>query len=176
MVKIMEPANNICLIYPYTPAMINHVEKWLSKKASEGLRLEEVHGWKFTFRKCKPYITRYFSYSGFGTSMGISSEYLQSKHRYALRRSSLNKSSFEIYEVDINRIDTDYGYSVLLRNKYYLRHYLGLLVFALVCTAIAIWLTLINRILAYILICECILLAYSLFSVVVLTRAIRGSK
>ena len=166
----MSHSNVIRIIHPYVPALINFVERWLSQKASNGWRLEAIHGWKFVFRKCTPYTTRFFSYSSFGTSKGISYDYFRSKKRYSCSKSSINKSTSIIYEVDVRKIDNDFYGFVFLRNKYYLNHYLGLLLFAIVYTVISIGLMFISSTLAIFLVIGFILLVYSLFSVFILAR------
>ena len=168
----MSHSNVIRIIHPYVPALINFVERWLSQKASNGWRLEAIHGWRFVFRKCTPYTTRFFSYSSFGTSMGISYDYLRSKKRYSCSKSAINKSASIIYEVDIRKIDNDFYGFVFLRNKYYLKHYLGLLLFAIVYTVISLGLMFISSTLAVFFVIGIILLVYSLFSVFILAREI----
>ena len=170
---MMRKNDVISVFYPYVPALINSVERWLTQKAFNGWRLEAVHGWKFVFRKCTPYTTRFFSYSGFGTSMGISYDYLASKQRYSNSKSTINKSVSIIYEVDVEKIDNDFNSFVLLRNKYYLKHYIGLLLFSIIHTSIAISLMFINLSLVMFLVLGIILLVYSSFSVFVLAREIK---
>ena len=150
--------------------MVNSLERWLVEKASEGLRLEEAHGWKFIFRKCNPYKASFFSCSHFGTSNGILNEYWNSKHRYSCKKSTLNKSNSILYEVDIRKIDSQFKYFVLLRNKFYLKHYLSMLLFAICYVVLALILISINFILAFFLAFGIILLGYSLFSVFILIR------
>ena len=169
----MKQTDVISVFYPYVPALINSLERWLSQKASNGWKLEAVHGWKFVFRKCTPYTTRFFSYSGFGTSIGISYDYWVSKQRYSHSKSAINKSVSIIYEVDIRKIDNDFNSFVFLRNKYYLKHYVGLLLFSIIYTAIAIGLMFIDFSLAMFLVLGIILLVYSSFSVFVLAREIK---
>lgn len=157
--------------YPHIPAMINLLERWLCKKAFDGWRLEEAHGWKFIFRKCKPYTTRYFSYSGFGTSNGISNEFWISKRRYSYTKSTItNKSNLIIYEVDIRKIDSEFNHIVLLRNKFYLKHYFSMLLFAIIYSTFSIGIIQMNSILSFFLAFGIILLVYSSVSVFILTR------
>lgn len=158
------------IIHPYTPATINSLEIWLRKKASVGWRLERVHGWIFVFRRCKPYNTRFIGYSSFGTSIGISNDYCASKNRYARNKSTINKSYFPIYEVDINKIDSGLDCFVLMRDKFFLKHYLMLFFFALSYIILAFHL--IKKHFALILfgIIGVLLLAYSLWSILILTR------
>ena len=85
---------------------------------------------------------------------------------------SLNKSASIIYEVDIRKIDNDFYGFVFLRNKYYLKHYLGLLLFAIVYTVISLGLMFISSTLAVFFVIGIILLVYSLFSVFILAREI----
>jgi len=151
--------------------MINCLEEWLTKKAAEGWKLEEIHGWKFVFRKCKPYAAKFFAYSGFGTSIGISHDYQASKNRYAHSKNKLNKANEFIYEVDICKIDSNFKHYVSLRNKYYTKHYLLLLIFALVYTVIGIGAMLKHTVLAVLFGFGIVLTLYALFSVLILLRA-----
>ena len=128
----MRTSKMIRVIHPYTPAMLNFLESWLMQKAADGWRLEEVCGWKFIFRGCKPYNTKYFAYSGFGTGTGISNEYWSSKSRYSLSKSTINKQNTFLYEVDVAKIDADFKCYISLRNKFYLKHYIGLLIYSMV--------------------------------------------
>ncbi len=159
--------------YPYIPAMINYLERWLSEKASDGWRLEAVHGWSFVFRKCSPYTAKFISYSGFGTNMGISNDYFALIKRYSRRKATINKPDSAICEVDIQKIDLDYTYFVSLRNKFYLKHYLAMLLFALVYTSLAIGLMLMNSDLAVFSLFGMALLVYSSFSVGILTYEVK---
>ncbi len=161
------------IIRPYIPAMVNDLERWLTKMAADGWRLEDVRGWKFSFRKCKPYTARFCSYSGFGTSYGISNDYLMSKELYSRKKSVINKSTSIIYEVDIEKIDSNYIHFFRLRNKFYLKHYLALLLFSLVCTALVGALMQKNDGLAAFLALGIIPLVYVLLSVIILAREVR---
>ena len=169
----MRQTDVISVFFPYVPALINSVERWLSQKASNGWKLEAVHGWKFVFRRCTPYTTCFFSYSSFGTSIGISYDYWVSKQRYSHSKSAINKSVSIIYEVDVRKIDNEFNSFVFLRNKYYLKHYVGLLLFSIIYTAIAISLMFINFSLAMFLVLGIILFVYSSFSIFVLACEIK---
>ena len=171
--------NKLCaIVHPYTPATVNDLERWLQKQASIGWRLEEIRGWKFVFRKCKPYECKFFCYSGLGKSIGISYDYYASKNRYAAAKAPINKENSIVYEVDVSKIDIDFKYYISLRNKYYLKHYLGFLLFALAYTLVPLWLVLVGRnlpILFFVFV-GLLMFAYSLFSVVVLLREIKRNK
>ena len=160
------------IIYPYTPAMVNSLERWLSLKASDGWRLEEVHGWSFVFRKCKPYQTKYFSYTGFGTNIGISHDYWASKRRYSRNQSIVNKANLEVYEVDLEKVDVGFRQLVLLRNKFYLKHYFALLAFSIIYTMLAITLLPQSNIVSVFQLVGFISLVYSVLSVLILAYEI----
>ena len=114
-------------IYPFVPARVNQLEKWLSYQAANGWKLEQKKGWKFTFRKCRPYTTKYFCYASLDRSFGITTEYLISKRRYERAQTSIKESDISIYEVDISKMDEDFSRFVSLRNKEYLTLYLAYL-------------------------------------------------
>ncbi|MBQ2758658.1 MAG: DUF2812 domain-containing protein [Clostridia bacterium] len=156
--------------YLYTPAMINSMERWLIKKAADGWRLEEVHGCKFVFRKCQPYETVYAAYSGFGTEHGVASDYWISNKRYSSKTSVLNKSAGKVFEADINKIDSQFKYFILIRNKYYLKHYIGMLILALIWIFLTAFLLSSNSAFIAPLIFAIIFFIYSVFSVCMLVR------
>lgn len=108
--------------FPNVPALVNLLESWLQNKALLGWRLEHSFGWKFTFYQCKPYKTSYFIYSRLDKSSGFSSSYYSAKNKYSRKNSILN--NFRIFEVDINKIDSDFDFYVISRNQNYFKHYL----------------------------------------------------
>ena len=169
----MGSTKRIIILYPYIPATVNFMENWLTKKAADGWKLEEVYGWKFVFRRCKPYVTKYFSYSTFGTNMGISNDYWISKKQYSLSNSTLNKLNLQIYEVDVRKIDKHFAHLVLFRNKFYLKHYFALLLFALINIMLMIGFIKIHTAFIFFLIFEILLLSYSIFAVIILISEIR---
>ena len=166
------------IIHPYSPAMVNHIERWLCAKALQGWQLEDVRGWKFVFRKCKPYITRYCSYDSFGKERGLVYDYLTSKKLYCLSGSlsSLNRKNAIIYEADNKKIDLGFEQFIMQRNKYYLKHYLLFILYALVNTVAAIWLMQQSHIFSVLLFIGVVLLVYSVVSVVILIYEIRHRK
>ena len=97
-------------IFPNIPALVNLLELWLQRKALQGWRLEHSFGWSFTFRQCKPYKTRYFIYSRRDKSSGFSHLYYRAEKRYSRKKSKLK--SFRIFEVDIDKIDSDFDFYV----------------------------------------------------------------
>ena len=162
------PASKV-FFYLYIPATINHLERWLIKKASDGWCLKAKHGWIFVFQKSKPHITRFCYYSGFGTNMGISNDYCTVKKKYSRRNATINKSNSTICEIDVLKIDSDYFHFVSLRNKYYLKHYCGLLLFSIIYAGIALWLNLMYSDLVIFLLFGIVLFIYSMLSVAILS-------
>ena len=156
--------------YLYTPAMINSMERWLIKKAADGWRLEEVHGCKFVFRKCQPYETVYVAYSGFGRGCGVASDYWMSNKLYSSKTSALSKSAGKVFEADINKIDSQFKYFILIRNKYYRKHYIGMLILALIWIFLTAFLLSSNSAFIVPLIFAIIFFIYSVFSVCILLR------
>lgn len=158
------------VFHPYIPAMVNALEQWLCQKASDGWRLEEVHGWMFRFRKCEPYPTKFFCYSGFGASKGISYDFYNSKNQYSRSGSALNKSSAIIYEADIEKLDANFTHLIRLRNKYYQKHYGLLLLFACLYLVLAIGFVQTDYVRAFILFLGVVALVYAFISVLILFR------
>lgn len=141
------------------------LERWLSKNALSGLRLQSVNGWKFTFISSAPKERRYFCYSNFGNEKGITYDYLRAKELYSLRSSDLNKSELGIFEVDLQKIDEKFNWYVKLRNRYYLNHYRKLTCFWLVMLMLYAVACLIERSVApYIFAVPAVFLLYSLMS------------
>lgn len=121
-------------IFPNIPALVNLIESWLQIKALQGWRLEHSFGWRFTFRQCKPYKTRYFIYSRRDKSSGFSHLYYSAEKRYSRKNSQLK--SFRIFEVDVNKIDSDFNFYVIARNRDYFKFYLSMFVIYLFGTIV----------------------------------------
>lgn len=164
------------VVHPYIPAMIILLEHWLAERATEGWQLINVQGFKFTFQSCQPYTAKFFAYSGFDSSKGISADYWMSKTRYARKDTQLNKGSLPIYEVDQQKIDADFSSYVRLRDKYYLKHYRLLCLFSLICILLSIVLFIINRALILFAFFWVFVLLYSCISIVILSLGIKQQK
>lgn len=121
-------------IFPNIPALVNLLELWLQRKALQGCRLEHSFGWRFTFRQCKPYKTRYFIYSRRDKSSGFSHLYYRAEKRYSRKKSKLK--SFRIFEVDIDKIDSDFDFYVIARNQNYFKFYRSMFVIYLFGTIV----------------------------------------
>ena len=156
----------------YFPSTINTMERWLIKKAHDGWKLIDKRGWKFVFAKCSPYEAKFFSYSGFDSSRGFSYDYLASKNIYSKSKSIINKSNLEVFEVDLNKIDNGFKILVLLRNKYYLKHYLYLSIMNFFCVLVMLFIVNVCWIILFFL----IPLAYSLASAMILFCEIKKTK
>lgn len=117
---------------PFYPAMINRIEAWLSDMASEGWTLLEQKGWKFIFIQTAPKETEYFMYTNFNAHKGIVTDYLMARELYELKRSKLTKSTYFIFEVDLRKKDKNFAICKYIRNKYYKKHYLGLLILSVI--------------------------------------------
>lgn len=129
------------IILPHTPAMVNEVELWLENKTKQGWRLINKKFWVFRFISCKPYVSKYFIYKGFDSGKGISFDYHMAREKYGKAKSLLNKENMPIFEVDVNKLDATYCEYINLRNQFYTKHYLKLLLlsgfFLAVATALA---------------------------------------
>jgi hypothetical protein len=152
--------------------MVNILERWLSKKALNGWRLEKVYGWIFVFRKCTPYKTRFFAYNNIGTSKGIDSDYALSKRLYARKKSPINKQNNDIFEVDVDKIDRFFEATVLLRNKFYLKRYFVWTLFGIITTLPSIYMTMIHHIFIVSVIFWGSIFLYSLVSIFIMIREI----
>ncbi len=172
---MMHSEKRLIAFYPYVPATANFMEKWLTKKAAAGWKLEDVHGWKFVFRRCKPYVGKYFSNATFGRNKGIYNDYWISKKLYSRSNSTLNKLNLQIYEVDVKKIDQKFTHMILFRNKFYLKHYFSLFLFALINIILTIGLTKVHNCFYLFLMFEMVLLVYSIFAVIILICKIKSS-
>ena len=122
---------------PFYPAMINRIEAWLAVMASEGWTLIEQTGWKFVFIQSTPKETEYFMNTFFDSSKGIWFDYFMAKRQYELKRSKLKsnkliKSTYDIFEIDLSKKDKNFAIYKHIRNKYYKKHYLGLLILSVI--------------------------------------------
>ncbi len=70
-------------------------------------------------------------YSGFGASFGWSYDYYRAMEKYSNRQSALFKRTYQIFEIDPQKIDDDYIQYHVSRNKFYRKHYIQLAFFAL---------------------------------------------
>lgn len=120
------------VLHPYTPAMVNHVERWLTKMSCDGWKLVHKNGWKFYFLRSQKRPRQYFMYSGFDASQGISYEYHRAKDIYAESKAEINKRTDGIFEVSSCKIDSKFYYYRMIRNKYYRNHYVKLAIFSLI--------------------------------------------
>lgn len=162
--------------FPNIPSLVNLTERWLRKKALDGWRLEHAYRWKFTFRKCHPYETIYFMYSSLDKSNGISNSYYRAKSKYSRKNSILNKTNFRIFEVDTNKIDSDFLYYIMIRNQYYLKHYFTLFVISLLSTTVMFGIVKYGLIVKLMVMIGTFFVSYSLISVLMLVIEIKNTK
>lgn len=116
--------------------MINSIETWLTEMSLNGWALEEQKGWKFIFIRSAPKQREYFMYSALDAGKGFWFDYYMAKKQYELKKSKLLKSTDSIFEVDFNKKNEQYVRYRDMRNKYYKRHYLQLLILTGVFMAI----------------------------------------
>ncbi len=120
------------VFYPFIPAMVNIVEKWLRTKSQQGLLLVRRRGWIFVFEEKQVKDTRYFMYFNLDASRGFSTEYYYAEQRYGKRKSKINNSNDSVFEVDPKKVDNDFQKYITARNEYYKKRYIKLLVFSII--------------------------------------------
>ena len=117
---------------PFLPAMVNETEEWLTRMSAQGLELVYMNRWKFVFELSnKNKENEYFVYSGFDASKGFSYEFYRAKEKYA-KKSELKKANCSAFSVDPKKRDDEFEIYRNLRDKYYKRHYLLLLLITLI--------------------------------------------
>ena len=126
----------IKVIHPHIRGFVNQTEEWLRLQAIQGFRLEKYHGWSFTFRRCQPYPAQYFMFSAFNSSKEIHFDYYTAKRKYAKKNSILNHVSYEIFELDSEKIDDDFVKYKQTRNNFYKRQYTGEFLFSIVAVVL----------------------------------------
>lgn len=166
---MIDREKTVKIIHPHIRGFVNQTERWLEHQALNGFRLEKHQGWVFTFRRCQPYHALYFMYSAFNSSKEIRFDYHMAKIRYAKKNSVLNHTAYEIFELDSKKIDDDFAKYKHIRNNFYKRHYLGLLLFSVVAIVILL-LCLRNPFVWGFLSVPILLLVYSLISLIGLRK------
>lgn len=164
------------LIHLHMPALANRTEKWLKTKAKLGWKLIGYHNCVFMFRKCNPYDGEYLYYSGFGAGKGLSFDYHMIKRKYGKSNYELNKLSISIFEAEKTKIDSGYLSFLKLRNSYFLKHYILLLIFwflALIYIVTVMILIKFNIYMMFFGFLSLIPLTYSLFSTIILAWDIK---
>lgn len=124
----------------HTPATVNRTEAWLKQQAKDGWKLVEYNGWYFVFRQCTPYDGEYLMYSSFRSEKGLSADFYTTKTIYgkAKGKSELNKKSLGIFEADLTKLDKEYFHFVKMRNSYYLKQYIFIIVFSVFAFLLAL--------------------------------------
>lgn len=119
------------VFHPYVPAMVNQVENWLTAMSIDGWKLVDNKGWHFYFLKSREEERKYFIYSGFDSTQGITYDFYRAMDMYSKSKSKLFKRTYSIFEVDPNKIDDDFLIYRMLRNKFYRKHYIKMTFFCL---------------------------------------------
>ena len=132
------------VFHPYIPAMINHVEKWLTDMSDKGWKLVRKDGWKFYFIKSFKQERRYFMYTGFDASKGFSHEYYRAQKKFAKSGTEINKRTDGVFEVDPCKMDDDFHFYRMIRNKYYRKHYIKLALFSSFFVALSLAISIYN--------------------------------
>ena len=119
--------------------LVNINENWLHQMAEKGWLLVGLKGWLFEFECIKPANKKFFIYSGFDASKGISFDYHSAKVKYAKSSSILNKKDLCVFEVDLKKEDEEFLYYLRSRNRYYMRFYVKQFIFSLFLTLISVF-------------------------------------
>ena len=106
--------------------------------AKSGWLLVGLNGWLFEFEGVKSCDKKFFIYSGFDASRGISFDYYLAKEKYSKKSSRLNKKSSWVFEVDSLKIDEQFFQYLNLRNSYYMNFYIKLLLFNLILSGVCV--------------------------------------
>lgn len=156
------------VIHPFIPAMVNIVERWLSRLSSQGLILVDIKGWVFVFEKKPANETEYFIYNGFDASKGFSDDFFRAKECYAKKKSKLNKLNRSIFEVDTTKIDEGFLLLLEMRNQYYKNHYLILFIMSLLLGVLCAVFSCYNQLFLYFFMVFIIWILYSTVSIIIL--------
>ena len=155
---------------PFLPAMVNETEEWLTRKSAQGLELVYMNGWKFVFKTSnKNEENEYFIYSGFDVSKGFSYEFYRAKEKYA-KKSELKKANCSAFSVDPKKRDDDFENYRFLRNKYYKKHYLLLLLMTLTFGVISLVVSMYEPEFICVPCLLCIAVLYSIVSLSILCK------
>lgn len=167
---------NKIIIRPFIPAMVNSVERWLMQMSVQGLFLVNMNGWKFTFEEKAIEEAEFFLYSSFGTSKGISADYCRAREKYGKRRSGINKSYCNVFEVDSAKKDSNFLIYKNERNLYYKKHYLRLLIFSLIAETVSIFISSEYTPCVPVAVVYFVITIYSLISVLILQKELNKDK
>ena len=119
----------------YPTFLYNRLDKWLKEMSLKGWHIVDCHMFSFVFEKGEPTQKEYFTY-GLSTQEGeynISLRYpfLEKIYGVKKKKSKINSNtskSYQIVEIDLNRIDTqnDAGYKEMVsdRNRLYKKFFL----------------------------------------------------
>lgn len=170
--KIYSDGSNHCVVlfHPHIKAMVNQVENWLTEVSRDGWKLVDKKGWLFYFDKSKENEIQYFIYSGFDSSPGIAYDFLRAKDRYSKSKSKLFELTYDVFEVDQNKIDEEYNKYRMLRNRFYRSHYIKLAVFCLVFIVISLIFSFSTPLFWIVGLPYMLLLIYAIISIIILTN------
>lgn len=122
------------IIHPYFLYNVETLELWLKTQAQKGWSLVDNKGYVFEFIKSTPkekeylVIKRFPTYSRFQTTQHALREFkefplYEAKKKYKNSNSTLNKTSTDIFEVDVAKIDDEYFLLKEKRKKYFFQKY-----------------------------------------------------
>lgn len=117
---------------PCIHAAVRRIESWLVQQAASGWKLIDYRNGIFTFAKTTPFDAAYFMYSGFNGSRGFRNDFYSARKKYGKNKnkSQLNKDeASDIFEIDLAKADSCLPLLRAMRNRFYMRHYLLLLLF-----------------------------------------------
>ena len=157
---------------PFFFLQIPRIESWLSQQASKGLRVVSYKRGTFTFAKCKEKERVYYVYNSPLTDKNdpFLKQFFMLKGLYGKRKSEINKTLSPIIEIDLQKIDKDYKFFALARNRYYQKHHTKMLlaktVFFLAFSVCSFW----ERALLWFALASLIAMLYSAMSIAVLKK------
>ena len=110
---------------PFVIMQIPKIEKWLKSQAEKGLKLTAYKLGCFTFESCNAKKREYFVFVDFlaDKKSVFFTELFLLKKAYGKRNSLLNKNNDTVIEIDSQKIDKNYKYSLLARTNYYIKQY-----------------------------------------------------
>lgn len=137
------------ILFPYIPAMVNIIERWLSGQSEKGMILLYHHAWLFCFAKSTCNKKEYFIGHGFDAGKQTPDKYFycRVREKYGRRnsKSPLNKSNGIIFEVDNYKVDQGLSECRLMRDRYYSAWYLKMLIVSSILTAVSIIILFLDR-------------------------------
>ena len=159
------------VFHPNLRFLVNINEKWLSQMAKSGCLLVDFRGWFFEFERVKSCDKKYFMYSTFDASKGMSFDYHLAKQKYSKSSSRLNKKIFCVFEVDFKKLDEQFLQYVKQRNAYYINFYIKLFVFSMILSLLCLFTSFYIKHWHVILIIPMLISVYSIIATLILKRS-----